>query len=422
MQARHHTDVLVIGGGVIGLACAHYLAQAGRAVRVVDQERIGAGASHGNCGLVFVSDLVPLCVPGAVRKEILRWLRRTSSLHIRPAFDFNRMAWLLKFAVMCRGDHEQHAIRARESLLKSSGILLEELVRGESVEAEYDQRGVLLVFKSEAAMRAYAGVNDRLRPYGLAADALVGRALCELEPALRPDVYGAWYHRADSHLRPDTLLQTWRQSLLRSGVRIEEHCGVNSFRIGGDRIRAAVSGRGDFSADDYVLAAGAWSVPVAAQLGLKLPIQPGKGYSITMQRPAVCPQIPCYLYERRVVATPWPSGYRLGGTMEFSGFSTTLNTRRLGALKTAAGEYLREPLGFPVFEEWTGLRPMTYDDLPVIGRIPRLCNLILATGHGMLGVTTAPATGKLVAEIICGKPPHIDPAPFAVTRFNTNLR
>ena len=417
MQTRNHTDVLVIGGGVIGLACAHYLAQAGIGVRIVDQGRIGAGASYGNCGLVFVSDLVPLCVPGAVGKEILRALRRTSSLHIQPAMDVKRMAWLLKFARMCRRNHVAHAIRARESLLISSGRLFEELVRGKSIEAEYDQQGVLLVHTSEAAMRAYEGVNDRLRPYGLAAEAFVGKALCELEPALRPDVYGAWYHRADSHLRPDKLLQTWKQSLLRSGVRIEEHCGVNAFRIEGDRIQAAVAEQGDFSAGDYVLAAGAWSAPVAAQLGLKLPIQPGKGYSITMQRPTVCPRIPCYLYERRVVATPWPSGYRLGGSMEFSGFSSTLDARRLRVLKTAAGEYLREPLGFPVVEEWTGLRPMTYDDLPVIGRIPRLRNLVLATGHGMLGVTTAPATGKLVAEMVCGKLPHIDPAPFAVTRF-----
>jgi len=118
-----------------------------------------------------------------------------------------------------------------------------------------------------------------------------------------------------------------------------------------------------------------------------------------------------------VVATPWPSGYRLGGTMEFSGFSIALDQRRLAALTAAAGEYLRDPVGHPVFEEWTGLRPMTYDDLPVIDRAGRFQNLFLATGHGMLGVTTAPATGKLVAELICGQTPHIDPSPFSVGRF-----
>jgi len=131
----------------------------------------------------------------------------------------------------------------------------------------------------------------------------------------------------------------------------------------------------------------------------------------------VCPRIPCSLAEKRVVATPWPSGYRLGGTMEFSGFSTAMDPRRLAALTAAAGEYLKDPVGNPVVEEWTGLRPMTHDDLPVIGRTPQFRNLTLATGHGMLGITAAPATGKLVAEIVCGAPPHIDPEPFSARRF-----
>jgi len=261
------------------------------------------------------------------------------------------------------------------------------------------------------------GHRSQLEPYGLAAEPLVGKALQRHEPALRPDVYGAWFHHADGHLRPDRLLRSWKRTLLGAGVAIEETCGLKGFHLSGNRIEAAATGRGDVSAEHYVLAAGAWSAAIAGQLGLHLPVQPGKGYSITMERPAVCPRTPCYLYERRVVATPWPSGYRLGGTMEFSGFSTALDPRRLAALTSAAGEYLKDPVGDPVVEEWTGLRPMTYDDLPVIGRAPRFRNLTLATGHGMLGITAAPATGKLVAEIVCGAPPHIDPDPFSVGRF-----
>jgi D-amino-acid dehydrogenase len=417
MAGGSHSDVLVVGGGVVGLACAHYLAQAGRRVRVLDQGPVGAGASYGNCGLVFVSDIVPLCVPGAVRKEIFGMLRRSSPLYIKPAFDPARIAWLLRFAGMCRADFLPHAMRARAAILESSARLFEELVQGRAIAAEYEQKGVLLVFRTEAAMRGYEWVNTRLEPYGLAAEALVGKALAAVEPALRPDIYGAWYHRADRHLRPDRLLQSWKRSLTAAGVVIEEECGLNRFHVSGDRIVAAATAKGELSAEHYVLAAGAWASGIAGQMNLKLPIQPGKGYSITMERPAVCPQIPCYLYERRVVATPWPSGYRLGGTMEFSGLSFSLNSERLRSLKTAAGEYLRDPLGHPVTEEWTGLRPMTYDDLPVIGHAPRFRNLILAAGHGMLGITTAPATGKLVAELVCGRPPHIDPQPFAVSRF-----
>jgi D-amino-acid dehydrogenase len=344
-------------------------------------------------------------------------LRRTSPLSIKPTLDMGRISWLFRFAGMCRADHVRHAIRARAAILKSSGHLFEALLGPGGLAAEYEKRGVLLVYRSEAAMQGYAAVNDLLRPHDVAAEALVGKALLDVEPALREDVYGAWYHRTDSHVRPDKLLASWKQALVRSGVVIEEECRLERFRCAAGCVEAAVTNRGEFTARDFVLAAGAWSAPVAAQLGLKLPMQPGKGYSITMARPAMCPQIPCYLHERRVVATPWPSGYRLGGTMEFSGFSTALDPRRLAALTAVAGEYLRDPVGHPVVEEWTGLRPMTYDDLPVIDRAGRFQNLFLATGHGMLGVTTAPATGKLVAELICGQPPHIDPSPFSVGRF-----
>jgi D-amino-acid dehydrogenase len=230
MSDRTHSDVLVIGGGVIGLACAHYLSRAGRSVRILEQGKIGSGASPGNCGLVFVSDLVPLCVPGVVRKELFTMLRRNSPLYIKPSFDLSRMRWLLRFARQCRDEHVRHAIRARESIHKSSKLLFAELVSAGAIEAEYEQRGVLLVYRSEAAMRDYEWINAQLQPYGFAAEAMVGKALLDFEPALREDVFGAWHHRADSHLRPDRLLKSWRQALLLAGVAIEEDCGLKRFR------------------------------------------------------------------------------------------------------------------------------------------------------------------------------------------------
>jgi D-amino-acid dehydrogenase len=411
-------DVLIVGGGAVGLACAHYLVQAGREVCVIERDTIGSGASHGNCGLVVASYLLPLCVPGVVRKELPGLLRPGSPLYVKPTLDPGLLAWLLRFAGRCRGRFVPDAVRARERLLTSSDRLFQELCRDHALEAEYERRGLLVVCRTEQTMQGYEAKNEALRPFGHAAEPLVGGALRALEPALREDVFGGWYHSTDSHLRPDRLLQSWKQLLAGCGVRIEEDCRLERLRRDGDRVAAAVTSRGEFAAAEVVLAAGAWSAPIAAQLGLRLPLQPGKGYSVTMARPAVCPRIPCSFAERRVVATPWPSGYRLGGTMEFSGFSTALDPRRLAALTAAAGEYLTDPVGHPVVERWAGLRPMTYDDLPVIGRAPRWRNLILATGHGMLGITTAPATGRLVAEIACGREPHIDTRPFRPERFS----
>jgi D-amino-acid dehydrogenase len=417
MNRRTDSDVLVVGGGVIGLACAHYLIKAGRTVRLIDQERIGAGASHGNCGLVVVSYLLPLCEPGVVRKEIFDMLRPSAPLYIKPALDLDLLRWLFRFAGMCREAHVRRAVRARQGILCSSDLLFQELFRDYGLEAEYERRGVLFVCRTEKTMEAYQAKNESLRPFGHAAEPLAGQALRELEPALREDVCGAWYHRTDSHLRPERLLQSWKQALLRAGGTIEEHCRLERFELAGDRVTGVGTNRGVLAGREVVLAAGAWSGPMAAQLQLRLPLQPAKGYSITMVRPAVCPQVPLSFSERRVVATPWPSGYRLGGTMEFSGFATPPDPRRFRALTSAAADYLKEPVGRPVLEEWTGLRPMTSDDLPLIGAVPGWRNLWVATGHGMLGITAAPATGKLVQEMICGETPHIDPAPFRVRQL-----
>ena len=175
--------------------------------------------------------------------------------------------------------------------------------------------------------------------------------------------------------------------------------------------------RGEFAADQYVFAVGAWSPVVAAQLDLRIPIQPGKGYSITYTRPLIAPVIPMTFKERAVCVTAWSSGYRLGSTMEFAGYDASLNRTRLDALRRGAAEYLREAEGPTVTEEWFGWRPMTYDDLPLLGRPSRLKNLVMATGHGMLGVTMSAATGQLVSEMVCGEPASLDVKPFDPNRF-----
>ena len=175
--------------------------------------------------------------------------------------------------------------------------------------------------------------------------------------------------------------------------------------------------KGNFKADEFVLATGAWAPRTLRQLKLDLPVQPGKGYSITMERPGTCPTYPCSLYEKSMVATPWKSGYRLGGTMEFSGYSDRLNQKRLSKLISGAEVFFKEPVGHPVIEEWTSLRPMTYDDLPIIDRAPSHENLIITTGHGMLGLTLATGTGKIVCDMVYGNTPQINITPFGISRF-----
>ena len=413
------SDVLVIGGGIIGLSCAYYLAKAGKNVRLLEQDAIGAdtAASYGNCGLVFISHLVPLCAPGTIRHEMMRRLQGGSPLYIKLAPNVKRFKWFLNFARKCNTRHTAYAIKARGNILQNSIELLVKLFQEEHIECDWEEKGVLMVFKSRSEMLKYGKTNDLMKPYGLDAVSLVGDELFDLEPALGKEVYGAWFHKKDSHLRPDKLLSAWQQVLLKMGVAIEENCRLEKLVAENRQIRHAETTGGIYSADEYVLATGAWTPQLTDRLKLSLPVEPGKGYSLTMARPAVCPAIPCYFSELSVVATPWKSGFRLGGTMEFSGFNSDIFARRVQNLIAGANEYLKAPVVEPVMEEWVGMRPMVYDDLPIIDRAPNHPNLVVATGHGMQGISMATSTGKLVMEIITGRRPHIDPAAFGIRRF-----
>lgn len=414
-----HSDVLVIGGGIIGLACAYYLAKTGKNVRLLEQDAIGAdtAASYGNCGLVFISHLVPLCAPGTIWHEMMRKLHGDSPLYIKLAPDVKRFKWLLNFARKCNTKHMNHAITARSKILQNSMKLLEKLVKEEQLECDWEEKGVLMVFKSRSEMQKYGETNNLMKPYGLDAVSLVGDALFDFEPALRKDVYGAWFHKKDSHLRPDKLLSAWQQVLLKMGVAIEENCRLEKLVAESRKIRHAETTGGIYTADEYVLATGAWTPQLTDRLKLSLPVQPGKGYSLTMTRPAVCPAIPCYFCEPNVVATPMKGQFRIGGTMELSGFNSDIIARRIQHLISGANEYLKEPVGELKMEEWVGMRPMVYDDMPIIDRAPNHTNLVVATGHGMQGISMATSTGKLVSEIITGRRPHIDATAFGIHRF-----
>jgi D-amino-acid dehydrogenase len=416
---ERHSDVLLIGGGIIGLACAYYLAKAGKRVRLLEQEAIGGdtAASYGNCGLVFISHLVPLCAPGTIRHEMMRRLKGGSPLYIKLAPDVKRFKWLFNFARKCNTRHMAHAIKARAGLLQNSIELLVKLLKEEHIECDWEENGVLMVFKSRSEMQKYGETNHLMKPYGLDAVSLVGDALFDLEPALANDVYGAWFNKKDSHLRPDKLLSGWQQVLLKMGVAIEENCRLEDLAVENRRIRHAQTTGGIYTADEYVLATGAWTPRITDRLKLRLPVEPGKGYSLTMNRPGGCPVVPCYFSEPSVVATPWKSGFRLGGTMEFSGFNSDILPGRIQNLISGANEYLKEPVGEPVMEDGVGMRPMVYDDMPVIGRAPNHPNLVVATGHGMQGISMATGTGKLVTDIITGRTPHIDPTAFGIHRF-----
>lgn len=228
---------------------------------------------------------------------------------------------------------------------------------------------------------------------------------------------GGVFFPDDAHFRPDAYCSELARLVRQLGGIIEEGCEVLSLQAQGDSIEYVETSKGLRQAKQILVALASWSPALVKNVGIALPIQPGKGYSITYTLPAILPKTPLVLTERSVCVTTWNDGYRLGSTMEFSGFDDKLNAKRLAALERGAHEYLHEPFGEEVKERWYGWRPMTYDDLPIIGASPRHRNLFLATGHGMLGMSMSAITGQLIAELLTGRNPSIDITPFSPGRF-----
>ena len=410
-------DVVVVGGGVVGLCIALCLVESGRSVRVLEARTVGSGSSHGNCGTLTPSHAAPLAAPGTVARA-LRWmLTPDAPFYVAPRLDPGLWRWLLGFARRCNQRDWHAALLSRAAILDDSIQVFPDWIARHAPAAEFAAEGVDYVFHTAAEFDAAAAELPHLAAVGIAAEVIDGAGYERADPAFRPGIHAAIRFPGDARLRPDRYVAGLASSLRALGGVIEDGWDVQ--RIDEDAAGVVVHGsRGHLHAREVVLATGAWSPTLMRSAGLgALPVQPGKGYSITYDRPSRVPARPVVLHEPSVCVTAWDSGYRLGSTMEFSGYSTGLNRRRLDALERGAAAFLHEPVGAVKHEEWYGWRPLSIDDVPIIGRIPGRRRAWVATGHGMLGVSMSPSTGQLLADLVCGREPRIDPAPYSPARF-----
>ncbi|MDZ4686100.1 MAG: FAD-dependent oxidoreductase [Planctomycetaceae bacterium] len=410
--------VVVVGGGVIGVACAHYLQRHGWAVTVIDKGTIGGACSHGNCGLVCPSHVLPLAEPGAISQAIRSLLNPDAPFRVKPRLNLGLWLWMWHFARRCNRRDMVTAGHSIQPILESSLAEYRDLVERERIDCEWQKRGLLFAYRTKAPFEAYAATNRLLaETFHAPAQRLDGDAVCELEPALKPGLAGGWYYDHDAHLRPDKLMSSWRTLLESRGATFREQCEFRGFDRMDGQVSNVLTSQGPIAADAVVVATGALTPLLSEHLGCRIPIQPGKGYSITMARPLRCPAIPLIFPEHRVAVTPMQSGYRLGSIMEFAGYDDTISPQRLELLTRGATPYLHEPTAEPVVERWTGWRPMTWDSLPIIDRAPVAENVWLAAGHNMVGISMAPGTGRLIGELVSGRPPHINPGPYSLKRF-----
>lgn len=393
-------DVIVVGGGVIGVCTAYYLAKAGRSVILLERGEICSGCSYGNACLITPSHSIPIPGPGVIQQALKWMVREDSPLLIRPRLDWQFLAWMIRFMVRCREGPMNAAIPLLRDLSRASLKLFEELITTEGLSFHYEQSGLMGVYTSKAAFEKGRREAEILAKHDFEIRVLEARQARALEPALLDSVMGAIYYAEDAHGDSYRFVTQMSEVLKKSGAEIHAHtnvCGLDASRNG----RVCVStNKGKFDGRDVVVATGAWASQLARKLGTKIPLQPGKGYSVTVDLPPVCPRIPLMNAEKKVAITPIGRRLRFAGTLEFAGLDLSLNETRVRSVLRGGIGIIPEIKNSQNLERWCGLRPCTPDGLPVLDQLSRHPNVYICTGHGMLGFTLGPISGKLLAEMI----------------------
>ncbi|MCA8986657.1 MAG: FAD-dependent oxidoreductase [Planctomycetaceae bacterium] len=417
-DTRAAKQTVIVGAGIVGIACAHYLHRAGHTVRVIDRGKIGAGCSHGNCGYISPSHVLPLTEPSAIGLAIKSLFQPNAPFRVKPTLNPSRLRWFWEFARRCTHKQMLAAAGPLKAILVSSMAEYETLIPENGIDCEWRKSGLLFVLKTPHGVDEFRK-HERIitEQFDTPAQWLDGDELTQLEPALKPGLAGAYLYKQDGFLRPDKLTRSWAEYLKKQGVQFDEQCELQEVERKNGAISSLKTSQGTIPVDQLVIATGAWSTLLARLLDCKIPIQPGKGYSVLMDRPDPCPNLPMLFPEHKVGVTPFQDRYRLGSMMEFAGYDSSIPRKRIDQLRRSAEPYLISPCTNVEYETWTGWRPMTWDSLPIIGSAPGLCNTFLATGHNMLGVSLAPATGKLLTEIMTSKTPHLDANPYSAKRF-----
>ncbi|MFT4603335.1 MAG: D-amino-acid dehydrogenase [Rhodothermales bacterium] len=397
-------DVVVIGGGVIGLTTALYLQRAGRSVTLVAASLAGEGASAGNAGMIVPSHVIPLSAPGVISQG-LRWLtRRDAPFHLKPQLNLAFLRWLWQFRAHCTAAHVERCIPILRDLGLASVEGFDELA-AESDDFGLAHTGLLIAYHTPAMEDAMAHEAEKARCAGLEARVLDTAGLRAKQPHLRSNATGAILYEQDARVDPNLLLASLCRRFEEAGGEMRHGVTVSSIESG----RVTLLG-GELTAEDIVVCAGAWT----PRLVPRISIQPARGYSVTIKAPRDSPPIPMILIEDRVTMTLMPGKLRFAGTLSLSGFESKVDQLRIRPILDEARRY-QPDLNTDELPVWSGYRPASPDGLPFIGRVAD--GVWVNAGHGMMGVSLAPASGKLMCALVTGTEPPVSPGPFAPDRL-----
>lgn len=412
------SKVVIIGGGIVGLTSAYYLKKNGYQVTILDKNDLSDNCSYGNAGMIVPSHFVPLAAPGMISQGI-RWMFNSKSpFYVRPSLNGNLINWGLKFMKHATNKHVKAAAEPLRDLSLLSKKLYEDLSKEPDFDFELTQNGILAFYKTEKAAEEEAHLAKKAIALGLDMAVLNAEECQALQPDLKLDVLGAVHYRCDAHLYPTKLMNALLGYLRANGAEILGNKEVDKIETNGSKVTKIFVGNAVYEADHFIIATGSWSPAVAKLAGLNISLMPGKGYSFMEPEPQKRIKIPALLCEARVAITPMNGSVRYGGTMELDKINTRINMQRVKGIVEAIPQYFPDlKPALPAEKDiWYGFRPSSPDGLPYIGASEKFDNLIVATGHGMMGLSLGPATGLLVSQIIAAQPTELKLAPFAVSR------
>ena len=410
--------VLIVGGGIIGICSAYYLSKDGHDVTIIDRFGMDSGASYINAGYLSPGHIIPLASPGVI-KQGLKWMFDSSSpFYVQPRINIDFFKWLFAFNKSCSINNVNNSIAPIIDISLLSQNLLKEIKIDNKMGFHYDQKGLLMLCKHEKSLEKENEVVRLAVANGLDAKMLNKQEIEKIEPNINIDSIGAAYFGCDHHTTPSELIEALKKFIKKNGVKCFTNTEIKDYNIANNKIDSISVSNQILKFDEYILSAGTWTSQICKKLGIDILLQAGKGYSVNSKSDTgiSCPAI---LVEAKCAVTPMNGFTRFSGTMEISSVNNRIRKNRVDAICNSVESFYpsikvssseRENARF-------GFRPISADGVPYIGRTNKLDNVIIATGHGMMGWSMSTGTGKIISEIISNKKTSID-----INRFNPNRK